>query len=164
MKRAPLAVAPAPGLGDLERLSRAVREGGGRLTPTTKAVYQTLRSRPGPVTIEQIAAGCRKLLRKPPHMVSVYRITHRLEELGFAHRVVLGDGIVRFEASDIGHHHHVVCTQCGRIVELELCGMEGVDQFVRDVLQFHQLSHSLEYRGVCAQCRAAPAGPRENRP
>jgi Fe2+ or Zn2+ uptake regulation protein len=158
MTRAPVAVAPQREPAGLASLRRAVREGGGRLTPTTEAVYQFLLSRPGPVALEQIAAGCRKLLRKPPHTVSLYRITHRLEELGFVHKVALGDGIVRYEASDIGHHHHVVCTVCGRIVELDLCGMEVVDKYVREVLQFNHLTHSLEYRGVCAECVPAHTG------
>ena len=91
---------------ELERLQHAVRGSGGRLTATTITVFQFLLDRTGPVTIEQIADGCRKTMRKVPHMVSLYRITHRLEELGFVRKVILGDGVVRFEASDIGHHHH----------------------------------------------------------
>ncbi|HEX7928325.1 MAG TPA: transcriptional repressor [bacterium] len=142
---------------EVERLQHAVRGSGGRLTATTVTVYQFLLDRTGPVTIEQIAEGCRKTMRKVPHMVSLYRITHRLEELGFVRKVILGDGVVRFEASDVGHHHHVVCTQCGRIAELDICGMEVVEKYVREVLQFNQLSHTLEYRGVCAEC--VPARP-----
>lgn len=109
------------------------------------------------MSIEQIAEGVRSLLHKAPHMVSLYRITARLEELGFVRKVTLGDGVVRYEASDIGHHHHVVCSECGRIVELDICGMEVVEKYVREVLQFNQLSHTLEYRGVCADC--VPARP-----
>ncbi len=157
MNRARLAAPSVRERVDLEALRQAVRDGGGRLTSATTTVYQYLAGRQGPITIEEIAAGCRRLLRKPPHMVSLYRITHRLAELGFVRKVVLGDGVVRYEASSIGHHHHVVCTVCGRIAELEQCGMEAMENYVREVLQFHQLTHNLEYRGVCAQC--VPARP-----
>lgn len=158
MNRPRLVLAPAPPRPELERLRRAVHGGGGRLTAATLAVYQFLLERGGPVTIGEIGAGCRKRLRKAPHLVSLYRITHRLEELGFVRRVMLGDGVVRFEASAIGHHHHVVCTQCGRIAELDLCGMEAVERYVREVLQFNHLSHTLEYQGVCPQCVPAQPG------
>jgi Fe2+ or Zn2+ uptake regulation protein len=157
MIRQRLTIATGGQRPELERLRHAVRSSGGRLTATTVTVFEYLLDRTGPVTIEQIAAGCRRTIRKAPHMVSLYRITHRLEELGFVRKVVLGDGIVRYEASDIGHHHHVVCTQCGRIAELDICGMEAVEKHVRDVLRFDELSHTLEYRGVCADC--VPARP-----
>jgi Fe2+ or Zn2+ uptake regulation protein len=137
---------------ELDRLRQALRGGGGRMTAATAVVFQFLLNRAGPVTVEEIAAGCRDLLRKPPHMVSLYRITRRLEELGFLRRVVLGDGVARYEPAAIGHHHHVVCTLCGRIAELDLCGMEVMEQYVREVLQFKQLAHTLEYRGICPEC------------
>lgn len=142
---------------EVERLRAAVRGSGGRLTASTVKVFQVLLDHGGPATIEQIAERSRAAMRKAPHMVSLYRITHRLEELGFVHKVVLGDGVVRFEASDVSHHHHVVCTQCGKIAELDICGMEVVEKYVREVLQFNQVSHTLEYRGVCANC--GPATP-----
>jgi Fe2+ or Zn2+ uptake regulation protein len=156
MNRARAASAPVRYV-DLDPLRQAVRGGGGRLTASTATVYQFLSDRQTPVTLDEIAEGCRKRLRKPPHMVSLYRITHRLEELGFVRKVVLGDGVARYETSSIGHHHHVVCTACGRIAELDKCGMEAMEKYVREVLRFNQLTHNLEYRGVCAQC--VPAHP-----
>ena len=137
---------------ELERLRHALRGDGGRMTAATAVVFQFLLSRAGPVTVEEIAAGCRSLLRKPPHMVSLYRITRRLEELGFLRRVALGDGVARYEPAAVGHHHHVVCTLCGKIAELDLCGIEVMEKYVREVLQYKQLSHTLEYRGVCPEC------------
>jgi len=137
---------------ELERLRAAVRATGGRLTGPTEAVFRFLLERRRPLSIEEIQAGCRPR-GKAPHLVSLYRIARRLVELDFVRRVQLGDGVVRYEPAVQGHHHHVVCTRCGKIAELDVCGMEVIEKYVREVLQFRELSHALEYKGVCRACR-----------
>lgn len=158
MKRMAQAAGPVHALTplshELERLRAAVRATGGRLTGPTEAVFRFLLEQRRPLSIEEIQAGCRPR-RRAPHLVSLYRIARRLEELDFLRRVQLGDGIVRYEPAVQGHHHHVVCTRCGKITELDVCGMEVIEKYVREVLQFRQISHSLEYKGVCRDCRRA---------
>ncbi len=141
---------------ELERLRAAVRGTGGRLTGSTEAVFRTLLEQQRPQSIEELQQGFRPR-GKAPHLVSLYRITRRLEELDFVRRVMLDDGMVRYEPTAQGHHHHVVCSLCGRITELDVCGMEAIEKYVREVLQFRQISHSLEYKGVCRDCQPAEA-------
>jgi Fur family ferric uptake transcriptional regulator len=136
---------------ELERLRESVRRSGGRLTAATESVFRYLLDEQRPVSIEEIQAGCRPTGRKP-HLVSLYRITGRLQELEFVKRVMLGDGMVRYEPAAQGHHHHIVCSLCGTISELDVCGMEEIEKYVRDVLMFRDISHSLEYKGICPDC------------
>jgi Fur family transcriptional regulator, ferric uptake regulator len=137
---------------ELDRLRDALRGSGGRLTGPTESVFRVLMEQHRPLTIEELQQGCRPRA-KAPHLVSLYRITRRLEELGFVRRVQLGDGVVRYELTAAGHHHHVVCTLCGKITELDVCGMEVIEKYVREVLQFRQISHDLEYKGICRECQ-----------
>jgi Fur family ferric uptake transcriptional regulator len=53
---------------------------------------------------------------------------------------------------DRHHHHHLVCRQCGRAVELEIPGLESWIQTRAESLGFSEVSHSLEIFGICARC------------
>jgi len=85
---------------------------------------------------------------------SIYRILDQLEQLRLVQRVDTGQGIVRYEASrgEHGHHHHLVCDRCGRLVpfadeELE----QTIDELSRRV-DFQVSDHEIVLHGSCATC------------
>jgi Fur family ferric uptake transcriptional regulator len=85
---------------------------------------------------------------------SIYRILDQLERLQLVQRVDTGQGVVRYEASrgEHGHHHHLVCTQCGRLVpfadeELE----QTIDSLSRRV-PFEVSDHEIVLHGACDSC------------
>jgi Fur family transcriptional regulator, ferric uptake regulator len=52
-----------------------------------------------------------------------------------------------------GHHHHLTCTHCHRVVEVDECSLGGwVDEVARRH-GFVASDHSVEISGVCADCR-----------
>mgnify|MGYP003594406137 FL=1 len=61
------------------------------------------------------------------------------------------------------HHHHIVCTRCGRTVEVAADQIEGWTQTVAKESGFVVTSHTIEIWGLCAQCQADAAkdGARE---
>src|SRR5262245_5386346 len=59
-------------------------------------------------------------------IASVYRALDGMDELGLVQRVDLGDGVARYEpAHDDGHHHHLVCDECGKLEPFEDQGLES---------------------------------------
>ena len=59
-------------------------------------------------------------------LATVYRSMRLLEDMGMVKRFDFGDGTARFELleeGDDGHHHHLVCTRCAEIVELDECSV-----------------------------------------
>ncbi len=136
----------------LQRLRTRIHAAGGRLTPTTELVFAQLLRERHPRSVDEIASALAAGKRPPVHPVSVYRIARRLVHLGLLRPVRLGDGMVRYEPEDRGHHHHVVCNACGEIRELQVCGIESVESYVRDELSYSDLTHTLEYRGICPRC------------
>ncbi len=85
---------------------------------------------------------------------SIYRILDQLERLQLVQRVDTGQGVLRYEASrgEHGHHHHLVCTQCGRLVpfadeELE----QTIDSLSRRV-PFEVSDHEIVLHGACDSC------------
>ena len=85
---------------------------------------------------------------------SIYRILDQLERLQLVQRVDTGQGVVRYEASrgEHGHHHHLVCDRCGRLVpfadeELE----QTIDSLSRRV-PFEVSDHEIVLHGACDNC------------
>jgi Fur family ferric uptake transcriptional regulator len=85
---------------------------------------------------------------------SIYRILDQLERLQLVQRVDTGQGVVRYEAcrGEHGHHHHLVCDRCGRLVpfadeELE----QTIDELSRRV-PFEVSDHEIVLHGACDTC------------
>jgi Fur family ferric uptake transcriptional regulator len=71
-------------------------------------------------------------------------------------RFDLGDGIARFELlveGDDGHHHHLVCTRCTEVVEIDECGMDPLQGRIAEKNGFKSVTHRLEFFGICPKCQ-----------
>lgn len=89
-------------------------------------------------------------------LATVYRSMHLLEETGMVKRFDFGDGISRFELleeGDDGHHHHLVCTRCSDIVEIEECSMHPLEEEIARNNGFKAVTHRLEFFGICPKCQ-----------
>lgn len=85
---------------------------------------------------------------------TVYRTLKLLAEAGLADERRFEDGFTRYEynASD-GHHDHLICTRCGRIIEFENERIEQLQQDVARKNRFKVQSHKLELYGLCSDCQ-----------
>lgn len=85
---------------------------------------------------------------------TVYRTLKLLAEAGLADERRFEDGFTRYEynASD-GHHDHLICTRCGRILEFENERIEQLQQDVARKNRFKVQSHKLELYGLCSDCQ-----------
>ncbi len=83
---------------------------------------------------------------------TVYRTLRLFTECGIASKHDFGGGSARFE-SDSGHHHdHMICTQCGKIIEFENEEIERLQDEVAASHQFKINSHRMELYGLCSEC------------
>ena len=96
-------------------------------------------------SLDEIRARCPEV-----GLVTIYRTLDLLWEIGAVRRLDLGDGS-RYElAAD--HHHHLICEECGRVVEFEECPID-VSTLPTPRDGFEISSHSVEIYGRCAGCR-----------
>jgi len=85
---------------------------------------------------------------------TVYRTLKLLAEAGLADERRFEDGFTRYEFKDSGNHHdHLICTQCGAILEFENERIEALQQDVARRNHFQVRSHKLELYGLCAACQ-----------
>ncbi|NOY13869.1 MAG: transcriptional repressor [Deltaproteobacteria bacterium] len=87
---------------------------------------------------------------------TVHRTLKLFAECGIAAERNFGDGQTRFEPIDAeGHHDHLVCTECGLIIEFEEPQIEELQKTAAAAHKFTIESHRLELYGRCAACVAA---------
>ncbi len=98
------------------------------------------------------------LVRKSDPRVSqatVYRTMKLLADCGLAEARLFWDRQTRYEAPDakVGHHDHLICTACGRIVEFVNDRIEELQREIAREQGFAVHSHKLEMYGLCRECR-----------
>ncbi len=83
---------------------------------------------------------------------TVYRTLDVFEKLGWLHHVHLGHGpgIVHF--SDEADHHHLVCEQCGRSVDVPLAELDEVFAGIAQQYGFAPTSVHFALVGTCERC------------
>ncbi|HWO82417.1 MAG TPA: transcriptional repressor, partial [Solirubrobacterales bacterium] len=70
------------------------------------------------------------------------------------HRVDVGGDTVAYERNDpTGHHHHMVCVRCGRLVPFEDQALEQAIHGVAERAEFEVSAHDVLLRGTCPRCQ-----------
>lgn len=85
---------------------------------------------------------------------SIYRILDELERLRLVQKVQVGHDIARYEPvrSGEGHHHHLVCDNCGTITPFTDDGLEDAIRKVSRRLPMNVAEHEIVLRGACRTC------------
>jgi Fur family ferric uptake transcriptional regulator len=84
--------------------------------------------------------------------VTVYRTLESFVDAGFVQQVEFRDGVARYEIKH-AHHHHVVCTKCGLVADVEDCMEEAGVKSLEKKTGFSIASHALEFFGICRKCQ-----------
>jgi Fur family ferric uptake transcriptional regulator len=83
-------------------------------------------------------------------IATVYRNINALVEDGWLVRVELPGESTRYEVAGKEHHHHFHCNSCGKLYEVEGCGVPVKPKLPRG---FRTTGHELFLYGTCAVCR-----------
>lgn len=139
----------------LNELTDQLRKKSRKITGPRQAILDVLRKHASPLTNKEIHAA---LGKGDCDLATVYRTMHALEDMGLVNRYDFGDGIARFEltgdTSD-EHHHHLVCTGCSMVIEVEDCCLSDLQELLTKRHGFHQITHRLEFFGLCPRCHSA---------
>jgi Fur family ferric uptake transcriptional regulator len=85
-------------------------------------------------------------------LTTVYRSLQILATSGQVDMLRGPDGETSYRRCSAGHHHHIVCRDCGRTVEIDLPGIETTAAKVARDNGFTEVSHTLEIFGRCTAC------------
>lgn len=85
---------------------------------------------------------------------TVYRTLKLLAEAGLAREVRFGDGKTYYEHHyNHDHHDHLICTECGKIIEFFSAEIEDLQDKMAEKYGFRLTNHSLRMWGVCEDCQ-----------
>ncbi len=99
-------------------MAASLREVGYRLTPQRMMILATIHQSAGHITAEAIHERVKE--QYPFVDIStVYRTLQLLKKLRLITETDLGEGVVEYELSERGRHHHLVCRQCGKTAALD---------------------------------------------
>ena len=135
-------------------LSAHMAKKGLRSTDQRRLIIETFFKSPNHVSIEELLAKVRREDSKVGY-ATVYRTLKLLAECGVANERRFGDGLTRYELADeASHHDHLICVECGSIVEFEEDRIESLQEEIANRYGFALRSHKHELYGVCAKCQA----------
>ena len=87
-------------------------------------------------------------------LATVYRTLALLTESGLASELDFGDGQKRYEHRYMhSHHDHMICTECGKIIEFNHPLIEKFQEKVAADNKFIITSHKLDLLGLCNECQ-----------
>ena len=85
---------------------------------------------------------------------TVYRTLKLLTEAGLAREVRFGDGKTYYEHHyNHAHHDHMICTECGKVIEFFSEKLEAAQDAMADKYNFKPTHHSLRIWGICEECQ-----------
>ena len=124
---------------------------GYRLTPQRVMVLSAIENSDNHISAEEIYA---QIVAKYPqvNISTVYRTLELLKRLGLVTETDLGGGRVRYHPADKGHHHHLVCQECGAIIDLDESLLSSLKSTLLREYKFSADLRHLAIFGHCAKC------------
>jgi Fur family ferric uptake transcriptional regulator len=124
-----------------------------KLTAERQALYDELFARHEHFEADELLVRLRAKHKKISR-ATIYRTLDLLVDSGIVGRVRIGESGYRYERLRAGEHHdHLICNECGRVIEFFEPKIESLQDEVCDRYGFLALSHSHQLRGICKQCR-----------
>ncbi|MEK9157278.1 MAG: transcriptional repressor [Patescibacteria group bacterium] len=121
-----------------------------RVTKPRLAVLAFLSMQKRPVSLQRIAAYV-----NGTNLTTVYRMIETFLEKGILRGCDVGHGHMDYELADLPHHHHVICTSCGLIEEVEECSDNERlhKKTLRASRKFSAITdHQSTFYGQCTSC------------
>lgn len=136
----------------LDSLLKILRERGNRLTPQRVAILRAIVSNENHPSAEQIHT---EILRDFPttSLATVYKTISLLKEVGEILELGFGDDSSRFDGRKPYPHPHLVCTNCGTIMDTEVDNFQKLIDNLALQNGFSVQTHRFDIFGLCPSCK-----------
>lgn len=136
-----------------ERKATAIlRQHGYKLTPQRRAIIQAIASGQDHLTP---AAIYEKVHQGHPTigLVTIYRTLDKLARLGLICELHAGGSCHSYTISAPERHHHLICSNCGTVVDFAGYDFAELEQTLSLETGFHIEDRLLEFVGLCQACQ-----------
>lgn len=139
-----------------KQIASRLQERDVRLTTGRRTIVRSLGMADGP----RSASDLYESIGDTVPLSSIYRTLAVLEEAGVVSPHYSTKGITRYELAEwlMGHHHHIVCVQCGQVEDIEIddeieAELESLVSRIGQEVSFSPQDHALEIEGQCSRCK-----------
>lgn len=122
---------------------KILTERGYRITQARTEVVEALSRIHEPITIQALA------LEVDVDEVSVYRTIATLRKELLVEEITTAGNVTRYALAE-GHHHHVVCENCAKVVHISCDTEPEIPSKVEGFSVVH--THELTFYGLCKKC------------
>ncbi len=126
------------------------------ITSPRKLIIEEIIKNSNPVSIESL----QKRLEGKVALSTLYRALNDLKSAEIIKEFTTTDSITMFELISLGeeHHHHLFCTSCGKIIDIDLSKKfeKNIDAEVVKIeknFNYKITEHTLELLGLCSKCK-----------
>lgn len=140
-------------MGDPRPIVSALDHAGYRLTEPRRELAALVAGQEGHFTAAELVDAARAR-RLGIGRATVFRTLDVFVALGAVERLDLPTGGHAYVGCEPAHHHHVVCSRCGRSTEIEDAGLRSVVRDVERQTGYRVDEHRLELFGLCPACQA----------
>ncbi len=136
----------------LESNRRALNVTGLRITNQRALILEVIRRGGGHLDADEIHLQARE---KQPRLSlsTVYRTLQTLKKLDLVEEVHFDEGHHHYEVKPSAEHHHLVCLDCGRVVEFQYPLARLVKRNVTEAKDFEITGSEVRMTGYCPKCR-----------
>jgi Fur family transcriptional regulator, ferric uptake regulator len=136
----------------LETALTKLRDAGFKITNARLAVLNTLYQSGNHLTsadvIERIEADDTSIGR-----ASIFRTLELLTSLAIIRPTYVNSNTPTYVLlSKEGHHSHIICTNCDRVIELDECHVDKMMDQIEQDHHIHLTGHLVEFYGICDTC------------
>lgn len=140
----------------IERIKKQLHAASYKLTPQREATVRVLlENEEDHLSAEDVYLLVKE---KSPEigLATVYRTLELLSELKVVDKINFGDGVSRYDLRQEGasrFHHHLICTVCGAVEEIQEDLLGEVEKKVERDWRFKVKDHRLTFHGICDKCQ-----------
>lgn len=89
-------------------------------------------------------------------IATIYRTLQLFEKLRIVYKLNFDDGFSRYElnlGTEDHHHHHLICLECGKVIEVKLDLLESLENEIEKEGIFTIVDHNVQFYGYCSDCK-----------
>lgn len=137
----------------MEKLQTALKLTNLKVTTDRLELLKILQEKAKPTSIAELHTIASR--RNPNlNLTTVYRNMETMEEVGLVQKFNFGENQFLYELrNEQDHHHHLVCSNCRKIIDLEKTFRESFFDQVERSHGFKVISHNFEIFGLCSECQ-----------
>lgn len=129
-----------------------LRSAGYKLTNARLTVLKVLESQDGHLTSADVLEAVESI-DDSIGRASVFRTLDLLTQLAIIRPTYIGGSMTpTYVMLPEGHHHHIICVNCNRVIEFDDCGLDQLTNQLETRYNVQLTGHLLEFYGRCADC------------